>query len=88
MNLFFYFIINRMSEELMMKYFVSTDKSQLEEIRRREFERRLSKLRCNIQSKVLDWSNNNVVNKIKAVINELNDFLITLPPGVFDKKSE
>ena len=73
-----------MSEELMMKYFVSTDKSQLEEIRRREFERRLSKLRCNIQSKVLDWSNNNVVNKIKAVINELNDFLITLPPGVFD----
>ena len=77
-----------MSEELMMKYFVSTDKSQLEEIRRREFERRLSKLRCNIQSKVLDWSNNNVVNKIKAVINELNDFLITLPPGVFDKKSE
>ena len=77
-----------MSEELMMKYFVSTDKSQLEEIRRREFERRLSKLRCNIQSKVLDWSNNNVVNKIKAVINELNDFLITLPPGVFDNKSE
>ncbi len=77
-----------MSEELMMKYFVCTDKSQLEEIRRREFERRLSKLRCNIQSKVLDWSNNNVVNKIKAVINELNDFLITLPPGVFDKKSE
>ena len=77
-----------MSEELMIKYFVCTDKSQLEEIRRREFERRLSKLRCNIQSKVLDWSNNNVVNKIKAVINELNDFLITLPPGVFDKKSE
>ena len=77
-----------MSEELMMKYFVSTDKSQLEEIRRREFERRLSKLRCNIQSKVLDWSNDDVVNKIKAVINELNDFLITLPPGVFDKKSE
>ena len=77
-----------MSEELMMKYFVSTEKSQLEEIRRREFERRLSKLRCNIQSKVLDWSNDDVVNKIKAVINELNDFLITLPPGVFDKKSE
>ena len=77
-----------MSEELMMKYFVCTDKSQLEEIRRREFERRLSKLRCNIQSKVLDWSNDDVVNKIKAVINELNDFLITLPPGVFDKKSE
>ena len=75
-----------MNEELMMKYFVSTDKSQLEEIRRREFERRLSKLRCNIQSKVLDWSNNNVVNKIKAVINELNDFLNCLPPGVFDKK--
>ena len=77
-----------MSEELMMKYFVCTDKSQLEEIRRREFERRLSKLRCNIQSKVLDWSNDDVVNKIKAVINELNDFLITLPPGIFDKKSE
>ena len=77
-----------MSEELMMKYFVCTDKSQLEEIRRLEFERRLSKLRCNIQSKVLYWSNDDVVNKIKAVINELNDFLITLPPGVFDKKSE
>ena len=77
-----------MSEELMIKYFVCTDKSQLEEIRRREFERRLSKLRCNIQSKVLYWSNDDVVNKIKVVINELNDFLITLPPGVFDKKSE
>ena len=51
-----------MSEELMIKYFVCTDKSQLEEIRRREFERRLSKLRCNIQSKVLDWSNDDVVN--------------------------
>ena len=70
--------------ETVMKYFVCTDKSQLEEIRRREFERRLSKLRCNIQSKVLYWSNDDVVNKI----NELNDFLNSLSPGVFDKKSE
>ena len=77
-----------MSEELMMKYFGCTDKLQLEEIRRREYERKLLKLRSSIQLKLLNWSDNevDVVNNIKSVINELNDFLNCLPPGVFDKK--
>ena len=77
-----------MIEELMMKYFGCTDKLQLEEIRRREYERKLFKLRSSIQLKLLNWSDNevDVVNNIKPVINELNDFLNCLPPGVFDKK--
>ena len=48
MNLFFYFIINRIKEmsdvEIVMKYFVCTDESQIEEIRRPEFRSRLNKL--------------------------------------------
>ena len=74
--------------ETVMKYFVCTDESQLEEIRRREFRIRLNKLRNDIQAKLILIDDIDVVANIKAVINELNDFLITLPPGVFDKKSE
>ena len=78
-----------MSEvETVMKYFVCTDESQLEEIRRREFRIRLNKLRNDIQAKLILIDDIDVVANIKAVINELNDFLITLPPGVFDNKSE
>ena len=57
-------------------------------IRRREYERKLFKLRSSIQLKLLNWSDNevDVVNNIKPVINELNDFLNCLPPSVFDKK--
>ena len=77
-----------MSEvETVMKYFVCTDESQLEEIRRREFRIRLNKLRNDIQAKLILIDDIDVVANIKAVINELNDFLITLPPGVFDNKS-
>ena len=74
--------------ETVMKYFVCTDESQLEEIRRREFRIRLNKLRNDIQAKLILIDDIDVVANIKAVINELNDFLITLPPGVFDNKSE
>ena len=73
--------------ETVMKYFVCTDESQLEEIRRREFRIRLNKLRNDIQAKLILIDDIDVVANIKAVINELNDFLITLPPGVFDNKS-
>ena len=73
-----------MSEELMMKYFGCTDKSQLEAIRQFELKRRFYVMRNDVELKLLNWSED-VVNNIKSVINELNEFVNNFPPDVFNK---
>ena len=73
-----------MSEELMMKYFGCTDKSQLEAIRQFELKRRFYVMRNDVELKLLNWSED-VVNNVKSVINELNEFVNNFPPDVFNK---
>ena len=73
-----------MSEELMMKYFGCTDKSQLEAIRQFELKRRFYVMRNDVELKLLNWSED-VVDNVKSVINELNDFVNNFPPDVFNK---
>ena len=73
-----------MSEELMMKYFGCTDKSQLEAIRQFELKRRFYVMRNDVELKLLNWSDD-VINNVKSVINELNDFVNNFPPDVFNK---
>ena len=73
-----------MSEKLMMKYFGCSDKSQLEEIRQRELRRRFYILRSDVELKLLNWSDD-VINNVKSVINELNEFVNNFPPDVFNK---
>ena len=72
-----------MSEELM-KYFGCTDKSQLEAIRQFELKRRFYVMRNDVELKLLNWSED-VVNNVKSVINELNEFVNNFPPDVFNK---
>ncbi len=73
-----------MSEELMMKYFGCTDKSQLEAIRQFELKRRFYVMRNDVELKLLNWSED-VVDNVKSVINELNEFVNNFPPDVFNK---
>ena len=73
-----------MSEELMMKYFGCTDKSQLEAIRQFELKRRFYVMRNDVELKLLNWSGD-VVDNVKSVINELNEFVKNFPPDVFNK---
>ena len=73
-----------MSEELMMKYFGCTDKSQLEAIRQFELKRRFYVMRNDVELKLLNWSDD-VINNVKSVINELNEFVNNFPPDVFNK---
>ena len=72
-----------MSEELM-KYFGCTDKSQLEAIRQFELKRRFYVMRNDVELKLLNWSDD-VVNNVKSVIYELNEFVNNFPPDVFNK---
>ena len=72
-----------MSEELM-KYFGCTDKSQLEAIRQFELKRRFYVMRNDVELKLLNWSED-VVDNVKSVINELNEFVNNFPPDVFNK---
>ena len=71
-------------EQLMMKYFGCTDKSQLEAIRQFELKRRFYVMRNDVELKLLNWSED-VVNNFKSVINELNEFVNNFPPDVFNK---
>ena len=71
-------------EQLMMKYFGCTDKSQLEAIRQFELKRRFYVMRNDVELKLLNWSED-VVNNVKSVINELNEFVNNFPPDVFNK---
>jgi len=71
-------------EQLMMKYFGCTDKSQLEAIRQFELKRRFYVMRNDVELKLLNWSDD-VINNVKSVINELNDFVNNFPPDVFNK---
>ncbi len=71
-------------EQLMMKYFGCTDKSQLEAIRQFELKRRFYVMRNDVELKLLNWSDD-VINNVKSVINELNEFVNNFPPDVFNK---
>ena len=71
-------------EQLMMKYFGCTDKSQLEAIRQFELKRRFYVMRNDVELKLLNWSED-VVDNVKSVINELNEFVNNFPPDVFNK---
>ena len=71
-------------EQLIMKYFGCTDKSQLEAIRQFELKRRFYVMRNDVELKLLNWSED-VVDNVKSVINELNEFVNNFPPDVFNK---